>query len=109
MHRVLKVAVVGLLAVAPACYHATVDTGLKPSAQVVEKSFAAGWIFVLVPPSTAETASKCPHGAANVQTQLSFVHQLVAFLTLHIHTPVGVKVTCHQAGLACRAPTAPPV
>jgi len=109
MHRVLKVAVVGLLAVAPACYHATVDTGLKPSAQVVEKSFAAGWIFGLVPPSTVETASKCPHGAAKVETQLSFVNQLVAFLTLDIYTPMSIKVTCAEAGGASRSPTAPTI
>src|SRR5213594_4763801 len=52
VHRTLKLSVAGLLIAALACYHATVDTGLKPSAQVVEKSFAAGWIFGLVPPST---------------------------------------------------------
>ena len=107
MHRVLKVAVVGLLVVAPACYHATVDTGLKPSAQVVEKSFAAGWIFGLVPPSTVETASKCPHGAAKVETQLSFVNQLVAFLTLDIYTPMSIKVTCAEARRASISPAAP--
>ena len=109
MHRVLKGAVVGLLAVAPACYHATVDTGLKPSAQVVEKSFAAGWIFGLVPPSTVATASQCPHGAAKIETQLSFVNQLVAFLTLDIFTPMSIKVTCAEAGRASRSPTAPTI
>src|SRR2546422_356697 len=98
VHRTLKLSVAGLLIAALACYHATVDTGLKPSAQVVEKSFAAGWIFGLVPPSTVSTASQCPHGAARIETQLSFVNQLVAFLTLDIFTPMSIKVTCAEAG-----------
>src|SRR5713101_1287373 len=109
MHRVLKVAAVGLLAVAPACYHATVDTGLKPSAQVVEKSFAAGWIFGLVPPSTVATAAQCPHGAAKIETQLSFVNQLEALLTLDIFTPMSIKATCPEGGRATLAPTAPAI
>ena len=109
MPRVLRLSVVCLLVAALACYHATVDTGLKPSNQVVEKSFAAGWLFGLVPPSTVETASKCPHGAAKVETQLSFVNQLVAFLTLDIYTPMSIKVTCAEAGRASRSPTAPTI
>ncbi len=87
MSRFLRLSLVGVFPFALACYHATVDTGLKPSAQVVEKSFAAGWIFGLVPPSTVATASQCSHGAAKIETQLSFVNQLVAFLTLDIFTP----------------------
>ena len=109
MHRTLKLSVAGLLIAALACYHATVDTGLKPSAQVVEKSFAAGWIFGLVPPSTVSTASQCPHGAARIETQLSFVNQLVAFLTLDIFTPMSIKVTCAEAGRASISPTAPTI
>src|SRR3989442_9877119 len=109
MSRFLRLSLVGVFASALACYHATVDTGLNPSAQVVEKSFAAGWIFGLVPPSTVETASKCPHGAAKVETQLSFVNQLVAFLTLDIYTPMSIKVTCAEAGRASRSPTAPTI
>src|SRR5439155_1208035 len=95
MSRFLRLSLVGVFAFETlACYHATVDTGLKPSAQVVEKSFAAGWIFGLVPPSTVATASQCSHGAAKIETQLSFVNQLVAFLTLDIFTPMSIKVTC---------------
>jgi len=109
VHRILKLSVAGLLIAALACYHATVDTGLKPSAQVVEKSFAAGWIFGLVPPSTVSTASKCPHGAAKIETQLSFVNQLVAFLTLDIFTPMSIKVTCAEAGRASISPTTPTI
>jgi hypothetical protein len=61
---------------------------------VVEKSFASSWIYGLVPPSTVETAAKCPNGVAKVETQLSFVNQLVGALTLGIYTPMSIKVTC---------------
>ena len=107
MHRILKLSVVGLLVAAPACYHATVDTGLSPSNQTVEKSFAAAWIGGLVPPSTVETASKCQHGAAKIETQLSFVNMLVGWLTLGIYTPMSIKVTCAEAGRASISPTEP--
>ena len=110
MSRFLRLSLVGVFAFETlACYHATVDTGLKPSAQVVEKSFAAGWIFGLVPPSTVATASQCSHGAAKIETQLSFVNQLVAFLTLDIFTPMSIKVTCAEAGRASISPTTPTI
>lgn len=109
MHRALKpsLAIVGLCALA--CYHATVETGLKPSAQTVEKSFAASWIYGLVPPSTIETAGKCPHGAAKVETQLSFVNMLVGAITAGIYTPMAIKVTCAESGRASRAATGPAI
>ena len=45
-----------------------------------------------------ETASRCPNGVARVETQLSFVNQLVSFLTLGIFTPMSIKVTCAAGG-----------
>lgn len=90
--------VVAVFCALPACYHATIDTGRTPSAQTVEKSFAASWIYGLVPPSAVETASRCPNGVSRVETQLSFVNQLVAFLTLYIYTPMSIKVTCAAGG-----------
>jgi len=80
-----------------ACYHATIDTGLTPSTQVVEQSFASSWIYGLVPPKTVETASRCPNGAAKVETQHTFVNQLVGIITLGIYTPIQIRVTCAQA------------
>ncbi len=109
MHRSPSLALVGVFVAASACYHATVDTGLTPSGQEISKSFAAGWLFGLVPPSTVETAAKCPHGAAKIETQLSFVNQFVAWLTAYIYTPMSIKVTCAQAGRASLAPTAPTI
>ncbi len=80
----------------PACYHATVETGAKPSTLVIKKGFASGWVYGLVPPKTVETASRCPDGVARVETQLSFVNQLVSFLTLGIYTPMEIIVTCAE-------------
>ena len=45
-----------------ACYHATIETGLTPSTQVLEQSFASSWIYGLVPPKTVSTTSRCPSG-----------------------------------------------
>jgi hypothetical protein len=87
-------ALVVTLFASAACYHATIDTGAKPSDTVIEKGWAAGFVYGLVPPDVVETASKCPHGVAKVETQLSFLNQLVGFLTLEIYTPMSIKVTC---------------
>ncbi len=80
------------------CYHARVETGLTPSTQVYEQTFASGWVYGLVPPSTVEAAEECPNGVAVVETQLSFVNQLVSALTLGIYTPMYIKVTCAAGG-----------
>jgi hypothetical protein len=85
-----------------ACYHATVETGLTPSTQVLEQSFASSWIYGLVPPKTVETASRCPNGVSKVETQHTFVNQLVGFLTLGIYTPMHIKVTCAVATAVSR-------
>ncbi len=77
-----------------ACYHATVETGATPSTIVLDKSFASGWIYGLVPPSTISTSAKCSNGPAKVETKLSFLNQLVGLLTLGIYTPMEIKVTC---------------
>jgi hypothetical protein len=76
------------------CYHATVETGATPSSLVIDKAWASSWIYGLVPPSTVSTANKCPNGVAKVETQHSFVNQLVGFLTAGIYTPMQITVTC---------------
>ena len=60
----------------------------------------------MVPPSAIETAKKCPQGVAKVETQLSFLNQLVELLTLGIYSPMAIKVTCAQSGHAFAAPGA---
>lgn len=90
------------------CYHATVETGATPSTVVVDKSFASSWIYGLVPPSTVSTSAQCPDGPARVETKLSFVNQLVGFLTLGIYTPMQIKVTCAAPASGTSASTPPP-
>lgn len=90
--------VLTLVVLASGCYRATVDTGRVPSGQTVEKHWAHGWVYGLVPPSTVETAAKCPNGVAKVETQLSFANQLVGFLTGGIYTPMSIEVQCAAAG-----------
>jgi putative copper export protein len=109
MRHGLKLVLAGTLVAASACYHATIETGLTPSAQVVEKSFASAWIGGLVPPSAVATASQCKGGVSKVETQLSFVNMLVGFLTLSIYTPMNIKVTCAQGGRSSIEPTAPTI
>ena len=78
------------------CYHATIETGAKPSTVTVENHWASGWIFGLVAPKTVETAAKCPSGVSKIETQLSFANMLVSFLTLNIFTPMDIRVTCAE-------------
>lgn len=97
MRRLLLLLVLVLLPTA--CYHATVNTGLRPSAMKIENKWASGWIYGLVPPDTVETMAQCPEGVAQVDTQLSFLNQLVSFLTWGIYTPMEIVVTCASGGM----------
>ena len=109
MRPILGVLVAGFLIAATGCYHATIETGLTPSTEVVEKGFASSWINGLVPPSPIETASKCKNGVAKIETQVSAVNWLVTVLTLYIYSPMAIKVTCAQAGRASISPSAPTI
>lgn len=99
----------GFVLLGGGCYHATVETGATPSAETVEKAWASGWIYGLVPPSVVSTAQKCTSGVARVETQLSFVNQLVSLLTLGIYTPMAIKVTCAARRTAEKNGTMPTV
>ena len=80
--------------VASGCYHSKVVTGRTPGPIVIDEPFASGWVYGLVPPSTVEAASECPDGVAIVETEISFLNQLVGALTGYIYTPMHIKVTC---------------
>jgi hypothetical protein len=100
-----------LLAVAllgSGCYHATVDTGRTPSGQTIEKPWAHSFIAGLVPPSTVETAQKCPDGVAKVETQQSFLNLVANVVTFGIYSPMTITVQCAAAGTALAAPVAEP-
>ena len=94
MRRSLTSSLVLAVVAAAGCYHATIQTGLTPSTQTIERHWASSWIDGLVPPSYTQTASACPSGVARVDTQLSFPNMLVGFLTLGIYTPMDIVVTC---------------
>jgi Bor protein len=100
MHALLRGLGATSLIACLGCYHATVETGATPSTVVIDKSFASSWIYGLVPPDVVSTASKCTDGVAKVETQHTFVNQLVGFLTLGIYTPMQIKVTCATPGSA---------
>lgn len=96
MRRHCSVFLLGLVAVLSGCYHATIETGAKPSTATVEKKWASGWVFGLVPPKTLETQAKCGTGVSKVETRLSFLNMLVSALTLNIYTPMDIRVTCAE-------------
>lgn len=81
-----------------ACYHATIETGRPVSADVITVPWANSFVYGLVPPPIVETAAKCPHGVAKVETQHSFLNSLVGALTLGIYTPIQIDVTCAAPG-----------
>lgn len=93
--KIWGIAIVLLAAIfAGGCYHATIETGLTPSSEVIKESFASCWVYGLVPPKTIEAQMKCKNGVARVETQHSFLTQLVGVLTLGIYTPIEITVTC---------------
>ncbi len=100
MARLARLIPAVLLLTVAACYHATIETGLAPSTTVIDKAWASSFIYGLVPPSTVETKAKCPNGVAKVETQHSFLNQIVGGLTFGIYTPMAIKVTCAQGGRA---------
>lgn len=100
------IAVGSVLVVTSGCYHATIDTGKPPSPQTIERPWATSLIYGLVPPPVVETASRCPNGVSRVETQLSFLNQIVAWLTAGIYTPMTIKVVCAAAGSENEAGTA---
>ena len=79
---------------ASGCYHATVVTGRTPGAVVYDEQFSTSWVNGLVPPDTVATANMCPNGVAIVETELTFVNQLLGAITFGIYSPMRIKVTC---------------
>src|SRR5438034_1390319 len=98
MSRAPKLAVAALLLILPACYHATIETGLAPSTTVVEQPWAMSFIGGLIPPSTVQTQSRCPSGVSKVETKHSFLNMLAGGLTGGIISPMSIKVTCASGG-----------
>jgi hypothetical protein len=105
----LLILAIGVFVVGSACHHARIETEAKPSTITIEQPFASGWLFGLVPPKLLSTASKCQHGLARVETQITFVNGLVRVLTLGIYTPMWIKVTCAEPVAARTLPIVPDI
>jgi hypothetical protein len=102
-----KPVLLGVVLAMSGCYHATVVTGATPGSEKIEKEWASGFVFGLVPPDTTETQSKCPNGVAKVETEHSFLNGLVAFFTIQIYTPMHITATCSASGNAPAPAPAP--
>ena len=98
MCRLPKLTVLSLLIALPACYHATIQTGLPAGTTVVRQDWAAGWIWGLVPPKPVSTMAQCPGGVSKVETKHSFLNMLVGGLTGGIFSPMSIKATCASGG-----------
>jgi hypothetical protein len=83
-----------------ACYHATVETGMAPNGQVIEKEWAHSFIAGLVPPDVVSSAQKCPNGVAKVETEQSFLNLLAGAVTFGIYSPMHLRVTCGTGRMA---------
>jgi len=108
MSRTQKLAVAALLLALPACYHATIQTGLPAGGGVVEQGWAAGWLWGLVPPKPVTTMAQCRSGVSKVETQHSFLNMVVQALTGGIFVPMSIKATCASGGRS-EAPGTPEV
>lgn len=96
-------------AICSGCYHAVVETGRPAGGQVIDQPWAKSFIFGLVPPPVVQTASACPNGVAKVETEHTFLNQLVGGLTFGIFTPMHIRVTCASGGTSSISPSAPAV
>ena len=98
MYRIASLIV--LAAFSTGCYHSTVRTGSPLGTTTIEQPWALSFVYGIVPPPTVETASKCPSGVAQVESQQSFLNGLVGALTFGLFTPMSIKVTCAASGRA---------
>ena len=95
------------------CYHASIESGMKPGNDKIEKEWASGWAWGLVGPEPIQAQSACTSGVSKVETEHSFLNSLVQIVTLGIYTPMHLTVTCAGGPTAEApqpvAPTAPSI
>jgi hypothetical protein len=92
-----------VLLLSAGCYHASIESGMKPGNDKIEKEWASGFAWGLVGPDPIEAQSKCTSGLSKVETEHSFLNGLVGAVTLGIYTPMHLTVTC-AAGPTADAP-----
>jgi hypothetical protein len=105
--RFSRIAMVAALAASFGCYHSTVDTGRPPSGVEVRRAWAHSFLGGLVPPSTLETAAKCPDGVAKVESQQSFLNLVAQVVTWGIYSPMDIRVQCAAPATAMNVPLTP--
>ena len=89
-----RTTIAALLLLSAGCYHASIESGMKPGNDKIEKEWAAGWAWGLVGPEPIQAQSTCTSGLSKVETEHSFLNGLVGFVTLGIYTPMHLTVTC---------------
>ena len=108
-----RTTIAALLLLSAGCYHASIESGMKPGNNKIEEEWASGWAWGLVGPQPIEAQSKCTSGLSKVETEHSFLNGLVGVVTLGIYTPMHLTVTCAGGPTAEApqpvAPTAPSI
>lgn len=97
MRKLTAAAAAASVVLLSGCYHAVIDTGRAPNGTTVERPWAHGFLWGLVPPSVTETAQKCPGGVAKVETKHSFLNGLAGAITYGIYAPMTIIASCTGA------------
>ena len=104
-----RTTIAALLLLSAGCYHASIESGMKPGNNKIEEEWASGWAWGLVGPQPIEAQSKCTSGLSKVETEHSFLNGMVGAVTLGIYTPMHLTVTCAAGPTAdLPLPGAPP-
>lgn len=106
MPRIVRSALCVLALGSTACFHAIITTGKPEGSKVIDKPWASSFLWGLIPPDVVDAGAACPSGVAKVETQHSFLNELVYWLTIGIYSPMTITVTCAGEGHASsiRAP-----
>jgi hypothetical protein len=103
-----RTTIAALLLLSAGCYHASIESGMKPGNDKIEKEWASGWAWGLVGPEPIQAQSACTSGVSKVETEHSFLNSLVQIVTLGIYTPMHLTVTCAGGGNAHASPSVAP-
>jgi hypothetical protein len=94
MNRKMLIAAAATSLIATGCYRASVQTGLQPAPQVIERQWAHGYLWGLVGPNPVKAGVECPTGIAEVETRLSIANQLASYFTIGLYTPMTIRTVC---------------
>lgn len=88
--------ILAVLFLTTACYHAVIETGRPAGPTVINKAWASGFLWGLIPPPVTNVAQQCPSGVSKVETKHSFLNMLVQGILYGLYTPMNITVTCAQ-------------